>query len=78
MTEASLQRRFAVHGVADLARRAVLVEGVSFEDAALSFLEDHHPAADDDGVTLYVEDCESGEQQCFRIDPETGETAPCD
>jgi hypothetical protein len=25
-----------------------------------------------------VEDCESGERQCFRIDLGTGETAPCD
>ncbi len=78
MTEASLQRRFAVHGVAEFASRAFLVEGVSFEDAALHFLEDHHPVGDDDTVTLYVADCETGEEQCFRVDPETGETAPCD
>jgi len=25
-----------------------------------------------------VEDCVTGERQCFRIDLETGETAPCD
>lgn len=72
-------RRFAVHGVSECAARAHLIEGVSFEDAALHFLEDQHPFADaQDEVTLFVEDCETGERQCFRIDPETGETGPCD
>jgi len=77
MTEPSLQRRFSVHGVAESASRGHVIEGVSFEDAALHFLGDHHPVADDE-VSLYVEDLETGERQCFRIDPETGETAPCD
>jgi hypothetical protein len=45
----------------------------------LHFLEGHHPVADaDQEVSLYVEDVETGERQCFRIDPETGETAPCE
>jgi len=79
MTETALQRRFCVHGVAESASRAHVVEGVSFEDAALHFLEGHHPVADaDQEVSLYVEDLETGERQCFRIDPETGETAPCE
>ena len=74
-----LQRQFCVRGVAGTAARAHLVEGVSFEDAALHFVEDHHPVAHaDDEVSLYVEDVESGEQQCFRIDLETGEAAPCE
>lgn len=70
-----LQRRFAVHAADDAPARARLVDGVSFEDAALHFLEDSHPDADE--VQLFVEDCETGERQCFRIDLETGETAPC-
>lgn len=71
-------RRFCVHGVAESATRGHVVEGVSFEDAALGFVEDHHPVAGpDEEVSLYVEDLETGERQCFRIDPETGETAPC-
>lgn len=79
MAEPTLQRRFCVHGVAESASRAHIVEGVSFEDAALHFVGDHHPVADaDDEVSLYVEDLETGERQCFRIDPETGETAPCE
>ena len=75
---ASLQRRFSVHGVAEAPACALLVEGLSFEDAALRFIEEEHPKADDDEVSLFVEDCETGERQCFRIDLATGETAPCD
>lgn len=79
MYDVTLQRRFCVHGVAEAASRAYVIEGVSFEDAALHFLENHHPVADEDQeVSLYVEDIDTGERQCFRIDPETGETAPCE
>ena len=79
MTQPNLARRFCVHGVAESASRAHLIEGVSFEDAALGFLEGHHPVThDNETVSLFVEDLETGERQCFRIDPETGETAPCD
>jgi hypothetical protein len=70
-------RRFAVHGLAEPAARAHVVEGASFEDAALQFVEDWRPAAEDDELSLIVEDCQTGERQCFRIDLETGETAPC-
>ena len=78
MTELTLQRSFCVQGVCETAQRARLVEGVSFEDAALHYVEDCHPAADaEDEVALFVEDCETGERQCFRVDLETGEAAPC-
>lgn len=74
----TLQRRFSVHARAEAPNHGHIVEGVSFEDAALHFLEDAHPEADvDDEVQLFVEDCETGERQCFRIDLATGETAPC-
>jgi hypothetical protein len=70
-------RSFSVHGQADAPSHCHLVEGASFEDAALHFLQLFHPAANaDDAVSLIVEDCATG--QCFRIDLETGETAPCD
>jgi len=74
----TLQRRFSVHGAEAAPSRAMLVEGVSFEDAALHFVEDRHPEGDADEVSLFVEDCETGELQCFRIDLETGEAGPCD
>jgi hypothetical protein len=74
----TLQRRFSVHGAAEAPSRAHLVEGVSFEDAALHFVEDRHLEGDGEEVSLFVEDCETGERQCFRIDLETGEAGPCD
>jgi len=75
----TLQRRFSVHGAEEAPSRTHLVEGVSFEDAALHFVEDRHPEGEGEGeaVSLFVEDCETGERQCFRIDLETGEAGPC-
>jgi hypothetical protein len=78
-TKPTPQRRFSVHGADEAPSRSHLIEGVSFEDAALHFIEEFHPAADaEDEVTLFIEDCDSGERQCFRIDMTSGETAPCD
>jgi hypothetical protein len=74
----SLQRRFSVHGVEDAPARGHLVDGASFEDAALHYVEDRHIEAVDDEVSLLVEDCATGERQCFRVDLSTRETAPCD
>lgn len=71
-------RRFAVHGAGEPASRAHRVEGGTFEEAALHFIADWTTEAQDDEVSLIVEDCQTGERQCFRIDLETGETAPCD
>jgi hypothetical protein len=68
-------RRFSVHGVSDAPSRSLLVEGASFEDAALQFVEDRHIEPDGEELSLMVEDCETGERQCFRVDLETGETA---
>ena len=58
-------------------RRAHLLEGASFEDAALLFAEDRHAEGDGE-LSLVVEDCETGERQCFRIDLGTGRAGPCD
>lgn len=78
-TDTTAQRRFSVHSADEAPSRSHAVDGVSFEDAALAFIEGFHPAADaDDEVRLFIEDCESGERQCFRIDMTSGETAPCD
>jgi hypothetical protein len=77
--DTTFQRRFAVNGLAEAASRAHMVDGLSFVDAALAFVEDWHSTANrDDAVSLIVEDCETGERQCFRVDLESGETAPCD
>jgi hypothetical protein len=79
MIDAQNSRRFSVHGIAEAPGCGRVVEGVSFEDAALSFLEAEHPAAEaHDELSVLVEDCETGERQCLRIDLATGETEPCD
>jgi hypothetical protein len=72
-------RRYAVHAASEARAHGHTVEAVSFEEAALEFLEAWHPQADADGdVTLVVTECESGREHCLRIDAGTGETAPCD
>jgi hypothetical protein len=75
--DVAAQRRFSVHGLGEAPSRAHLVEGVSFEDAALLYVESQHPQEDGDEAALLVEDCETGERQCFRIDLGTGEAGPC-
>lgn len=75
---APLERAFSVHGLEEAPSRGQRVEAINFQDAALAFLEGNHPQADGEEVSLLVEDCETGERQCFRIDVATGETAPCD
>lgn len=70
-------RAFSVHGVDEAPSRGRRVEAASFETAALAFVEASHVEALPD-VSLMVEDCETGERQCFRIDLASGETAPCD
>lgn len=77
MDSATAQRRFSVHGLEEAPSRAHLVEGVSFEDAALIYVERQHPQEDGDVTALLVEDCETGERQCFRIDLGAGEAGPC-
>ncbi len=58
-------------------RRAL--EGSSFEDAALNYLEACHPPADGEGdVVVIVREEASGCEQCFRIELATGQTEPCD
>jgi hypothetical protein len=79
MTSTPPERRFCVHGLADPRTHGHMVDGQSFEDAALVYVAERHPPADfDDQLTLDVEDLETGERQCFRIDLSTGATAPCD
>jgi hypothetical protein len=79
LDRAPLTRQFSVHACREARDRAHLLEGVSFEDAALRFVEVFHPAAGaDHEIELIVEDCASGERQCFRIDVDTGESVPCD
>jgi hypothetical protein len=74
----ALRRRFFVQGVEDAPSHGLLVEGASFEDAALFYLGDSHPEGSDGEVSVFVEDCETGEQQYFRIDLENGQAGQFD
>jgi hypothetical protein len=76
--EARLTRRFCVHRAAEAPSRGEVVDGLNFEDAALAFVEVRHLELAGEDVSLMVADCETGEQQCFRIDLATGEASPCD
>ena len=76
--EARLTRRFCVYGAAEAPSRGELVDGLNFEDAALAFVEVRHLEPDGEAVSLMVADCETGEQQCFKVDLATGDAAPCD
>ena len=78
VNDLGLQRRFSVHGVEDAPSRGHLVEGLNFEDAALHYLEDRDVEGAGDEVSVLVEDCATGERQCFRVDLASGETEPCD
>ena len=79
MTDVSAQSRsFSVHAADEAPSRSHRVEGTSHMDAALQFVEEQHPPADLFGeAAVMVEDCETGERQCFRIDLGSGEAAPC-
>jgi len=74
----ALRRRFFVQGVDGAPSHGLLVEGGSFEEAALSFLADSHPEASDGEVSVFVEDCETGEQQYFRIDLDSAQAGQSD
>jgi hypothetical protein len=54
------------------------LEEASFEAAAMAYVEGGHPAVDDhEQVAVIVRDLEDGHERCFRIDLDSGETAPC-
>lgn len=77
--ESRLERRFSVHGLDEAPARGRRVEAINFQDAALAFLDAFGPQVEEaEEVSLMVEDCETGERQCFRVELATGETAPCD
>lgn len=71
-------RRFSVHGVDEAPSRGRQLQAASFEAAALGFVDAHAAEGEGDEIALMVEDCETGERQCFRIDLASGEAEPCD
>ena len=78
MTTSTPDRAFCVRALHEARGHAHEVQGASFEEAVLAFIEDWHPAPDDEGeVSLVVRDQGTGREQCFRIDIGAGEIAPC-
>jgi len=71
-------RNFRVHARHVDAHHARMVKEASFEAAAVAYVEDFHPPiADGSDFSVIVRDIASGDEHCFRIDLETGDTAPC-
>lgn len=69
---------YRVHARHDDGHRGHVIDAVSFEDAAVAFVELWHPPVDADGdVSVIVRQTTSGQEHCFRIDLDNGEAAPC-
>jgi len=78
MTPAHEPRAFSVRARHEHAHHPHLFTETSFEAAALAYVEDHPVAGGEGGeVSIVVTEMASGLQHCFRIDLETGESAPC-
>ena len=77
-TSSQLERSFSVHGRDEAPSRSRRVEALNFQDAAMAFFDAYHPDADGEEVSLMIEDCETGERQCFSVDVASGDAAPCD
>ena len=71
-------RRYSVRVRHGGPRHDHLLAETSVEAAAIAYAEDF-PLSPDHGaeISVIVRDIESGREHCFRIDLETGETAPC-
>jgi hypothetical protein len=72
-------RRYRVHARHVDRHHARLVEEVSFEAAAVAYLEnlDISAATDDQEISIIVHDVSTGHEHCFRLDLGSGETSPC-
>ncbi len=77
--ESHLVRRFSAHAAGESQPRTHEVFGVSFEDAAFDFIERWHPEPDIDGeIQVELQDHETGERQCFKVDLVGGQTGFCE
>ena len=77
MPQAANDRQFRVHARHLDSHHARTLSEPSFEAAAVAYVEDLHPPGDDPEVSVIVVELASGHEQCFIIDLETGEAAPC-
>ncbi len=79
MTEAAAEtRQYRVHARHIDSHHARTLQEASFEAAAVAYVEDFHPpVGDDNEISVIVREVETGHEHCYRIDLDTGETAPC-
>lgn len=78
MTNPAHDRQFRVHARHVDSHHARLVLERSFEAAAVAYAEDFHVGSGDEPeISVIVRDVASGHEHCFRIDLDSGETAPC-
>jgi hypothetical protein len=69
---------FLVHARHLDAHHARTIKESSFEAAAVAYVEHlHELPGDAEPISVIVRDVENGHEHCFRIDLESGETAPC-
>jgi hypothetical protein len=69
---------YRVHARDDDHNHGHAVDAVSFEEAAVAFVELWHPPVDaDNEVSVIVRQAESGVELCYRIDLDSGDAAPC-
>jgi hypothetical protein len=71
-------RQFSVHARHVDSHHARILEEASFEAAAVAYLEHFHPQMTGDRlISVIVREVDTGREHCFRIDLDSGETAPC-
>lgn len=71
-------RQFSVHARHVDSHHARVLEEASFEAAAVAYVEDFHPPmTEDHEISVIVREVDTGHEHCFRIDLDSGETAPC-
>jgi hypothetical protein len=74
----SVNRKFRIHPRHLAGHHARVVEGTSFEAAAVAYVEIETPPFEEASqVALLVRDLESGLEHCIRLDLATGETNSC-
>lgn len=78
MTQAVAETRpYSVRACHRDRHHARVVEEASFEAAAVAYLEDVYlPLTDDLEISVIVEEVRTGREHCFRVDLDSGETAP--
>lgn len=73
-------RRFRVHARDVDSHHAHLIEEVSFEAAAVAYLERFDlaaPISDDPDIRVIVHEVGTSHEHCFKINLDTGEPSPC-